>query len=607
MIARLMVLAASLILAGDSARAVVTQRPVGRVSGIVVSDETPPRPLRRATVSLLSPDFGVPLSTVTGDDGRFVFDAVPAGYYGVVASKPSYVGAFHGSKRPGRGPGVPIAVEAGARVDNVSLTLTRGAVISGTLRLPGGEPAHNMPVTVVAVDRAGGAATLRYAGGRTATDDRGDYRVFGLPPGTYAVLARPSGLLMGTPTGPNDARQTTAAEVSWAQEMARRRAGVPSAAPVNMVPPEKGETRNYAPVFYPGTPDFGLAMVVDVAAGEERGGVDFALTLVTTAAVSGSVVDPGGQPAPKASVTIAATEDPANVSSVVAPRAAVATGADGTFVIPAVAPGRYRLMARGPAGSSVADSLYATADIVVDGRAVTNLAMRLEAGLTVSGRLVFRAATTPQPSAEDLARARVTLSPVAEGGTADAVSSARSSVSANATADGTFAVAGLVPGSYRISVTMPGVRTGPTSATGAWSLESVEAGSADVSDRAIELLPGLAVPAVVATFTDRPTVLDGTVIDQASRPAHGYPIVVFPTDRSEWRPGSRRVAVARPATDGRFRFVGLPPGSYYMAAVVSIDAGDLDDREFLEELATAAVTVELKAGETVTQGLRLMR
>jgi len=582
------------------------QRPAGSVSGTVVSDDSPPRPIRRATVSLVSPDLGVPLSTVTGDDGLFSFAGVPAGHYGVVASKPAYVGAFYGSKRPGRGPGVPVAVGAGASVTGISLSLTRGSVIAGTLRLPGGELAHNMPVTAIAVEMVNGAPRLRYAGGRTATDDRGEYRIFGLPAGEYVVIAQPSGLIMGTPTGPNDAPQTTPAEVSWVEEIARARTGAARSGPA-LAAPARGHTMNYATVFYPGTADFALAVPVQVGPGEERQGVDFALSLVATAAVSGVVVDRSGAPVRGASIALRAGDDRLSIAGIVAARAPVQSAVDGSFTVPAVAPGRYQLVARAPASAASDAGIWALQDVVVDGREISNLALQLQPGLAVSGRLRFDAASTPAPDADGLTRARVTVAPVTPDGAIDAIASVRASTAASVAADGTFAITGLVPASYRIGITMPGVRTTPTAASGAWTLSSIMLDGADVADRAFDLRPGAPVAGVVATFTDRPTDLSGTLVDQTGRPAPGYPIVVFSADRDDWRQGSRRIAIARPSTDGSFRLVGLPAGRYHLAAVVSLERSDVDDPSFLEQLVPASLTVLLNDGVRTVQHLKLAR
>jgi hypothetical protein len=270
--------------------------------------------------------------------------------------------------------------------------------------------------------------------------------------------------------------------------------------------------------------------------------------------------------------------------------------------MPAVGPGRYHLVVR----TSTPDiGIWAQQDLLVDGSDIANVSPQLQAGLTVSGRLHFDGA---QPAAaSDLTRASVTLAPSSDDSVPDAIASARSAITGPVAADGTFTVTGLVPASYRIAVTMPGIRATPAAATGVWSLVSIDLAGSDVSDRAFELRPGEPVASVVATFTDRLTELSGSLSDQENRPAAGYPIVVYSTDRSHWRSGSRRTAVARPATDGSFRLVGLPPGTYHMAAVVSLDPTEVDDPAFLEQLIPASLTVTLTAGAPVVQALRLLR
>ena len=102
--------------------------PTGVVSGIVLTDTESPRPVRRATVRLEGARPGARLVGTDGE-GKFIFDGLPAGSYTLSASKPGLVTTFHGSRRPGRGPGVLVAVNDGARV-SVELKMLPGAAIS---------------------------------------------------------------------------------------------------------------------------------------------------------------------------------------------------------------------------------------------------------------------------------------------------------------------------------------------------------------------------------------------------------------------------------------------------------------------------------------------
>jgi hypothetical protein len=610
-------------------------QPIGTavVSGIVLSDDSTSQPLRRVSVSLVSGDLRVPLSTVTDDAGRFVFEGVPAGNYGVTASKPAYVGAFYGSKQPGHGPGVALAVRDGQRVTDVTLKMIRGGVISGTLRLPSQQPAQGMTVVVAEIETVGADRHLRLTGGRAMTDDRGEYRVYGLAPGDYIVQAQPSGLLSGALTGASDAPQTTAAEVSWAQQAAQVRAGVAGAGiPPSGSAPERGHTTNYATAYFPGTADPSGASVVSVGRSEEHGGVDFAMVLVSTARVSGVVLGPDGGPLPKATVSLVVRDDTLNVGSLLASRAAILSGADGSFTVPAVAPGHYRLSARSapsvagapsvqgsggvrPAVQAMAASAsvggasgdwWALQDLDVDGRDVPDVLLSMQLGMTVSGRVAFESSSRPAPTADDVLRARATFVPILTRSAAvDAIASGSSGVTATVAADGTFMATGIAPGPYRVRFTVSGMRVSPSASTDGWSLRSVMVGGVDIADRTLDIKPRENIRGVVATFTDRPTELSGTLMDQANRAAPGYPIIVFSTDRRDWRAGSRRVVEARPSTDGKFRLVGLPAGAYYVCAVVDLDPSALDDPSFLEQLVPSALTVTLTDGVSIVQNVKL--
>ena len=68
----------------------------------------------------------------------------------------------------------------------------------------------------------------------------------------------------------------------------------------------------------------------------------------------------------------------------------------------------------------------------------------------------------------------------------------------------------------------------------------------------------------------------------------------------------RRVqAPAQPDTAGRFVFVSLAPGEYYLAAVVRAESEELGDPAFLEAVAAGAIRVSIGEGERKVQDIRL--
>ncbi len=59
-------------------------------------------PVRRAQVNLTGQELRGQRTTLTDDEGRFVFTLLPAGRYNVNTSKAGYVNIAYGAKAPGR-------------------------------------------------------------------------------------------------------------------------------------------------------------------------------------------------------------------------------------------------------------------------------------------------------------------------------------------------------------------------------------------------------------------------------------------------------------------------------------------------------------------------
>ncbi len=188
------------------------------LSGSLVIDESDPHPVRRAVIHLAGREGSSTRLAATDDDGRFVLAHVPAGSYSLWASKPGYVTTYYGSRHPGRGPGVPIAIADGGRL-SVSLRMLHGAAITGTIADEHGRPVSNLPVQAVQMEAHQAAVALPSTtpAASASTDDRGIYRIYGLAPGTYLVAAVPnvSGLAAGV--------SVTDDEVQWVRGQSIKR------------------------------------------------------------------------------------------------------------------------------------------------------------------------------------------------------------------------------------------------------------------------------------------------------------------------------------------------------------------------------------------------
>src|SRR5262245_24517587 len=122
------------------------------------------------------------LQTFRADSsGAFTTEPLEPGLYGVSAYVPGYIydtsspapTPASGYYRPG---------------DTATITLMRGSVITGTVKNSNGDPLIAIPVRAIRVrDQEG--KKLQFPGSLRdrLTDDRGVYRLYGLPPGTYVV------------------------------------------------------------------------------------------------------------------------------------------------------------------------------------------------------------------------------------------------------------------------------------------------------------------------------------------------------------------------------------------------------------------------------------
>jgi hypothetical protein len=605
----------------------VTAPPTGTatMTGLVVTDDADHRPVRHALVSLSTGEIRLPMTAVTDDEGKFAFANLAAASYTLTASKSGYVSIAYGAKRPGRGLGVPIAIAEGQHVTDISVKLLRGGVITGTVRLQSGAPAVGQQMVVMGIVLNGDERKPTSQLNTVTTDDRGVYRVFGLAPGAYLVQSRPGGI---SAFSRGATYTVTDAEVRWASS---------STAPAGAAP-ETGGTVKYAPVYYGGTANITQATIVTLGPAEERENVDLTTQLVPTARITGTVLDPSGQPIAGVNVSpnltkAASAED---LLSALIGRGTGGTKADGTFALDDVAPGHYSLTVRtaprepGAAatppnpnaammaaissilpGSSSKGTWWAAEDVDVNGQDVSNVVLRLAPGMTMSGTIKFDAHTLEPP--KDLSSFHVTLMPASTGSSVleAAASMLTGMASGTVNADGTFSVQGLTPNSYRATasaaaIPMLSMFAGAAAAqTGTWAVKSIVAGTRDITDTAFELKANDDLKDVVITMTDQMSELSGQLTDAAGKPVTGYPIIVFSTDRDAWTLGSRRVQLAQPASDGKYRVAGLPAGKYYVCAVTDLDETELYSPNFLDALVPGAFTITIADGEKKVQNLKL--
>ena len=567
----------------------------GSISGMIVTDDPQPRPLRRAIVNIEEASTLIQPRVVTSDeDGGYVFRNLPPGRYRISATRPPFVRGAYGAKRVA-GPGAVqtgtmVVVGLGQAVTNINVVLSRGSVITGSVRDIDGQPARSFRVNAYYFVRSAATGERTLMLGSTATtDDRGTYRLFGLRPGSYLVAAA------GGTSGADGTLQTDL-EVQRAMDLVQR-PGVASAAavvPTNpTAPPPRRPTVGYVPVYFPGVTDATQATAVTIGVGEERSGIDLAMLLVPTARLEVMVSFPDPRNKPRAQLRVTPTGFA--VAGQQQSFATYSVNDETPTYIPGLAPGTYTVTAATVGQDPSSSALIAVAEVRVSG-VDQALTLPLQPGVSVSGRITFEGSTVKPPA--DLTRVRVFANAAPTGPVGAPGSSSSGAVSAS----GEFTIANVRPGRYRLEATLPL----PPHESG-WYPKSVSIAGQEAYEGWAEVRPGGNVTGAVITMTDRPTEISGTMTDATGAPAPEYFMIAFSADQSHWIPGGRRIQQVRPASDGLFVFRHLPPGEYRLAAVAEIQEGEWSDPEFLKNLVDASIKITLTEGAKVRQDIRIAR
>ena len=130
-----------------------------------------------------------PYAAVTSQDGRFSFENVKPGEYRLVALKSGGFVPGEFGQRSSTGTGISFELSPGQQMRGVQLFLTPTGSISGRVYDREG-PLGKLQVQALRPIYREGQRTLTIVQS-VLTDDRGEYRLFWLPPGPYYVRARP--------------------------------------------------------------------------------------------------------------------------------------------------------------------------------------------------------------------------------------------------------------------------------------------------------------------------------------------------------------------------------------------------------------------------------
>jgi Carboxypeptidase regulatory-like domain len=514
----------------------------GLVSGLVVDPRG--RGVSNATLTLVRGDPTALFKAVTDASGRFVFDNVPPGAFRLTTQKAGYMSVASPARE------APLHIESKTRIENLRLTLQRGGTISGFVTDQFGDPLAAAVMAIsretVVVDSPGLGSFNR----GTATDARGRFRITGLNAGEYMVMASPTGAFTG------------AAAIHYRDDAGQER------------------KMSIGPVFHPGVTSQTLASKIVVREDDELANVDFVVEPGTIATVN---------------VTVTANQAIGDVQlqwtqlGQLIPMLAGGTKFAGSTKTLEVRPTRYRFVAFAEALDEKSTKLWASVDLEPDVDIPSSIQLVLEPAATLSGRIVFEG---NDPDRQNTGPSLVATEPI--GGL---------KIEGNSTFEpvtGRFTIEGVMPGRYALHA------GGAERGRSPWMLKSAAIDRREVPDEPIELRPGQEITDLQLTVTDRVTVLSGTILDAAEKPAAAEWVLVFSTEKKHWSAGSRRLRAVRPDMASVYTVRALPPGTYFVTLLPQL----ISEEELIAKLpglAVSATRVTIGEGERKVQDLRARR
>jgi hypothetical protein len=502
----------------------------GSIAGVAI-DEKSGEGIAKALI-ILRRDREGGLGEITDAKGKFTLRDVDPGVYTLSVERDGYVVA--------RGPSQTITVQAGKTTSDVKLKLLRTGAVSGRILDADGDPISGVGVVILPARAIKNARPVSFA----TTNDRGEYRIFHIPPGGYRVSAtytangRDDGVRMQRPAGADAASGSEA----------------------------------YPTVYYPATTDARQATVLTVEPGTEIHGIDLQLVRVRGVRVSGRIAPPAGGPAPLfhmvALVPIGQRDAPGTGHNV------LIRDPKGEFEFTGVMPGTYRLQVE-TAGFNEPNPnrMSARRTLEVGVSDLEGIEMTPGRPASLSGRVVAPEDRKLTPGLI------VMLGPRDAGDT-------QGGGMAQVGADGTFNMAQVAPGEYDVLL---GVTTGEGDDT---YIHAIRHGDTDVLVEGLRVGEGPLAPLEIVLKANGGAA-ECSVTDDRGEPVPNASIMVVPD-----APKKRQLALfgeCRTKADGTCKITGITPGEYHVYAFpagTEIDRRDPDAFKPFEKYGEAVKFAE---------------
>lgn len=553
-----------------------------RIKGRVVAADSG-NPLRRAQVRLMGSQIRNGQTANTDEDGRYEFMALPAGQYNINVAKPGYVSLSFGQQRPLE-PGKPLILANGQVAEKIDFLLPRGSVITGRITDEFGEPMPGVRLEVMRYqympDGKQQLSPAYNAGGPSfglLTDDLGQFRVYGLIPGTYVLAASPSNVGITN-------------------------VAVNSGDTINIVRSEPQANNGYLTTFYPGTPNADEAQAITVGVGQEVSAF-FSVVPGRLALIAGTVRDSQGHALFGSNISLRTVRG--TISSMIG---GASLASDGSFVMSNVPPGEHFLEVRPrfqppgmvpaavAAGGTMPEPEFASVPITVSGQDITGLVITTTPGAIVSGRLIFNGTRAVNIVRGGTNSTRVMTTTAEMGNNAFTPPVSNSLDNGVVDESGRFQIRGVAGRVLFRPIGLAG-----------WFMKSVSLNGSDITDIGLDVRGGTNISGLEIVLSDQSTTLSGVVRNTQGETVKDYVVAILPDHFPEAVNPSRFMRTVRPDQNGQYKTTVLPAGEYIAFAVESLEPGRLYDPAYQQKMKPHGKSFTLIDGQTATLDLELVQ
>jgi hypothetical protein len=456
---------------------------------------------------------GLTYLTESKDGGQFSFHNVKPGRYTLIQQKAGFMTPAEGSIDV---PRKPLVLEEGQDLE-INLKLAPQAVIHGKVTDSDGDPIRHANVS---------ALSYRYLNGRRAlnptlqftTDDRGEYRIYGVIPGKYYVQASSPG------------RDVNAGRID-------------------------------AATFYPGTLEQSEATWINVAAGTDAANIDIRLRKEVVFKVRGSLAPVAPPRNGTDGLEMFGVHNGYTVHLTSSrPKPLTAGGFpvsfrdnDGIrrFEFTGVPAGSYVLIATHSLNGKM---LYARDNVEVGGSDVDGLSLTFRPTFDVAGKVVFEGPPTVQ---FETMRVRLGQSGGSRGASVPLTLLQE---------DGTFLIHDVPPDLFEISLNIPST----------CYIKSVALGTRPQTAQELDLTQGTA--AITITLASDFATVGGIVRDAKGEVRPHILVTPIQSGAHPGRVDPLRAVFTNES--GHFEFSKIPPGDYQLFAWDKVEPGAPQDPDF---------------------------